>query len=210
MSALFLYGILLVILMLACIDIFYPSGTKKIILVIIELVLIAITRRYNLLFRQENLLLIVVSGLLGGQLVFIISMFLVNRPRRELWELVKPLGKWIRYYLNLDIMVRYLIISAYEELLWRGSIQYLLGNSIIAIFATSAFFLLRHLGSAHEFYPSELLELFLFSCFLGLVFFYTRSMCLITIIHATRDINLSYLRNSHGEQTISIENYDYL
>ncbi len=131
---------------------------------------------------------------MSGQLLFFLSLVLVNWSVKKAWNAIKLSLGFKRYYFNFRIILYYLVISGFEEVLWRATVQKLMGDTIIVIVLTSLFFALRHIRKSKTMYVIELLDIFLLSCVLGLLFLATHSIYLVTAAHTVRNINLSYLQ----------------
>lgn len=169
-------------------------------------ILIGFTQRHTVLFHSYSLWWFII-GLIIGEVLFFFSLSLIKLSLPEGFKLfLLDLGKFLKYHFShIMVVLRYLMISTYEEVLWRGTIQYLLfvylGKWGWAIFLTSVLFSLVH-QYKEEIYLLEAFELFLFSCLLGYLFVRYNSIYFVIIVHAVRNINISCLKYSFRKESL--------
>lgn len=187
-------GLIVLLFAGSFVSIFLPSNLRH-ALVVIEICLVVLFGQYKLFFQIHGFDIFLVGlGTLSGQLLFFLSLVLVNLSVNKAWNAIKSCQGFIRHYFNFRIFFYYLVISGFEEILWRATIQNLLGETLIAIVITSLFFALRHLRKSKTVYVMDFLDIFLLSCLLGSLFLATHSIYLVTAAHTVRNINLSFLQ----------------
>lgn len=159
----------------------------------IGLFLISIFQRYRILLNLYNYNpLWLISGLLTGHLLFFVSLIINRLSLKEALKFSLPFKSIYRYYLSHKLIVRkYFFVSLYEEFLWRGTIQYLLGSSYLAVTITAFLFTITHVRQRGN-NVFEILDLLLFAFLLGLLFFCYQNILFVIILHAIRNINISY------------------
>jgi len=187
-------GLIVLLFAGSFVSIFLPSNLRH-VLVIIEICLIVLFGQYKLLLQIHGFDIFLVGlGILSGQLLFFLSLVLVNLSVKKAWNAIKSCQGFIRYYFNFRVFLYYLVVSGFEEILWRATIQKLLGETLKAIVITSLFFALGHLRKSKTVYVMDFLDIFLLSCLLGSLFLATHSIYLVTAAHMVRNINLSFLQ----------------
>lgn len=84
--------------------------------------------------------------------------------------------------------------SVYEEALWRGTVQVLLGNGVLSILSTAFLFTLRHIY-LHRRQPRAasrlLVEFFLFALVLGVLYRLWGGLVPVIAIHFVRNLLIS-------------------
>ena len=187
-------GLIVLLFAGSFVSIFLPSNLRH-VLVIKEICLIVLFGQYKLLLQIHGFDIFLVGlGILSGQLLFFLSLVLVNLSVKKAWNAIKSCQGFIRYYFNFRVFLYYLVVSGFEEILWRATIQKLLGETLKAIVITSLFFALGHLRKSKTVYVMDFLDIFLLSCLLGSLFLATHSIYLVTAAHMVRNINLSFLQ----------------
>jgi len=158
----------------------------------IAILLIAAAGRTTLCLQPANYDLgWLIVGLIVGQGLFLLSLAINRLSIAEpLSCIASPRSHFSYSYEHPFILIKSLLIAFYEELLWRGTIVYLLGNSSFAVIASSLWFTSIHLHKRKEFVWVEWLDLLLFSMLLGLLFLTTTNLLFVTVIHAVRNINV--------------------
>lgn len=154
--------------------------------------LILFSGAYSYLWDVEHLGYYLLFGSISGQILFIMSLFLSKLSIRRAFSQLRVLS-FFRIFIKEKVLC---VISALatvfrEELLWRCTIQSVLGNSVMAVIITSVSFYIIHLDLSREvFYISHEIELLVFSFLLGFLFFYFESFYLVAAVHFFRNINI--------------------
>lgn len=144
-----------------------------------------------IVFKPSHLPKEIIWGILAGQILFIFSVLVTTLSFKITFNYLKKVVFLASYYLkSWRSAAFYLTAAFFEEVVWRVSVQSLLGYSYPAILITSLLFTADHWKKTKFI---ELFELFLFSCILGVCFYKTHSLILIVIIHAIRNVNSEYL-----------------
>ena len=179
---------------------FVTRLNKRFILTVLFIVLttfiIIKTKRYMLLFDTAFFdYRFILAGLLIGHVLTPFSIVMTQLSFKKGIEafsaILATLSNCYKYPL---VLIKYSFIGVYEELFWRGTIQYSIGNPLFAIPLTSLFFTIPHFIDRREVSVFELFELFTFSLLLGLCFYWTGSLSLVAAIHAGRNICLTYMK----------------
>jgi membrane protease YdiL (CAAX protease family) len=143
----------------------------------------------------------VLAGVLAGELAFAASL-LVLASRHVLAGFVRGSLAMAAAMLRRPLSVAYYVgLASYEEFLVRVTLQgAVLGGGPLAIGTTSVIFVLVHWMGRDEIVIAEVLEMFAFSCLLGYLFQLTGSFPLIVVVHAVRNLNISYLRGAASDR----------
>lgn len=138
-------------------------------------------------------------GLLGGHLVFALSLLVTHRNTREIAGHIGDLtgfGRFVRDH--PDALFRLLLVSISEELIYRATAQPLLsewiGHAGAGIVVVAAAFAVVHW---HFFRnpPLQSLEFVGFSLLLGALYYATGSIMLVIVIHTVRNLEIAYLEH---------------
>jgi membrane protease YdiL (CAAX protease family) len=194
-----------------CAGFLYRTNKQRQVLTLLKMALLLASGRYRLLWEGFDWPWVPL-GLLGGQIAFVVSVALVRASPRAALNHALPIRAFMPRGVLATVVGRYLLISAFEEVFWRGTVQSLLGGYQWAILASSAFFVLSHLPRSPAIRAIEAAELFLFSCMLGCLFLWSHSVHLVTVVHAVRNMNLWCIRyaayrqrrRSGGSKPVSI------
>ncbi len=139
------------------------------------------------------------AGLLGGHLIFLFSL-LITYPS---WKAVcdhfldlKPLWHYMEDH--PEVLMRFIAVSVGEELIYRVAAQPLLiamtGSTAAGLLIVSAVFCVVH----RHFFRNPFLqsvEFVGFAILLGVVYYATGSLILVIVIHAVRNIEITYLED---------------
>ncbi len=142
-------------------------------------------------------------GLLVGHLIFGISLLITHRNLRDCWEHFIDLGDLWMYTMESPIVLgRFALVAFAEEMIWRVAFQSMavawLGGLAGAWGVYGAIFIAAFLFSVahrHFFENSFMvsLEFLGFAILLGLLYHWTGSFILVIVVHALRDIEITYL-----------------
>lgn len=147
-------------------------------------------------FSMNNILLSI-----GGYFITIMYMHIYS-----VIYSFRSLSKAMFVKLTLNF-IEYALIFA-EEIIWRGYIQYLVlkffyvsisTKSIIdgiCIILISLFFTISHNMNAET---KQKIELFIFSCLLGFIYYYTNNIILVVVCHISRNNYIKNILLSNGE-----------
>ena len=144
-------------------------------------------------------------GFALGHVVYVFSSLMTNVTPKEILAYMKQSYKIIGYYTSRPgLFLSFLGMAYFEEILWRAIIQKelieVMGFSLVGIVATAAFFTIMHFKYFDEL-PIRWLEFSIFSLFLGWVYLETSSLLLVTVIHAVRNIHVTYFGHWDEEQS---------
>jgi hypothetical protein len=150
----------------------------------------------------------IAAGLLGGHLIFCLSLLVTHGSFRDAGLMLKDVdGLWNYGAEHPEVLFRFLGVGVAEEMVWRVGAQPILaavtGQAWIGIALAAAGFAVVH----KHFFTNPLIvsvEFVLFALLLGVLFHVTASFTLIVLIHAMRDIEIAYLehviKTEHPEQ----------
>ena len=159
----------------------------------IEVCIIAAMGRWKLLFSVNNLdpFFLILSPILGTFL-FYISLLINRLSFREATKYTFPFAHILRFYAtHLNRLGHYILVSLREELLWRATVQYAMGNSPLAVVITALLFTVIHIRS-NKVNLLELSDFMIFSLFLGFVFWRYENLVFVILIHTIRNMNLIF------------------
>lgn len=132
-------------------------------------------------------------GILAGCGLFGVSLVAVRGRVGNLADFLPIAYRNLR--LNLPPLTRLLVLGGraiYEEALWRGTAQAVLGNGWFAIGAVSLLFTLQHIYlsriNSRPVHPRAAAELFLFSVAVGLMYIASAQLLLVVGVHWIRNI----------------------
>lgn len=153
----------------------------------------------------------IAAGILGGHIVFCISLLVTHGSPRDAASMLKDVnGLWDYTADHPEVMFRFLGVGIAEEIIWRVGAQPILAEMTgivwVGIVLAAVGFAVVH---KHFFMnpPLVSMEFIAFALLLGVVFYITQSFTLVMLIHAVRDIEIAYLehvieteRPDHEEQ----------
>lgn len=136
-------------------------------------------------------------GFLAGHLIFGISVFIVCRSFRDGLRHFADINSLWEFAVDSPLVLfRYLGVAFSEELVFRVAAQTqlvkLTGSAWAGIVVIAAAFVLVH----RPIFQRErhvILEFIGFALLLGVLYHYTQSFILVIVVHALRDIEISYL-----------------
>lgn len=139
----------------------------------------------------------IVAGLIVGHAVFGLSLWAVHRVYADAWALFADLPSLFAFLKECpNLLLKTFMLSVTEELIYRVAAQGLLvealGRPAIAIAAVAIAFALTH----RHFYRNGLREsgeFLLFSLLLGVLYHYSGSLILVTLVHAVRNIEIAHV-----------------
>ncbi len=139
-------------------------------------------------------------GLLGGHLIFGLSVLATYRSWRAALEMLGQLGPLWRYVVdNPTVLMRVITASVAEEVIYRAAAQPLLirfaGGAVAGILITAMVFSLVH---SHFFRNTAIVsvEFVAFSVALGLLYYLTGNLTLVAVIHAVRNTEIHFLEDT--------------
>ena len=159
----------------------------------IEVCIIAAIGRWRLLFSVNNLNpFFLILSLILGTFLFYISLLINRLSFHEAARYTFPFANMLRFHAtHLNRLGHYIFVSLREELLWRATVQYVMGNSALAVVITALLFTLVHIRS-NKINLLELSDFMIFSLFLGFVFWQYENLVLVIFIHTIRNMNLIF------------------
>lgn len=166
--------------------------------------IVAAMGRYCVLLESAHYTpLGLVIAFAGGHVLFWISLAGTMWSVRATKRLFGQARSLVIYYLrNRRVVMHYLIVALREELVWRATVLYVLGNSLVGILATSALFAGVHVRRL-PLNVVTIAELFVFSACLGMLYVRTGNLVLVILIHMVRDVNVCWW--NHGRRAIIAE-----
>jgi len=159
-----------------------------------------------LLFQHDApSLLLLPQGLLGGIVLFTLSVWFIER--RSIFTLFKEYISNIRAFFRIGLkqfqgwlyILSTTAMVIYEELVWRVFLVESLGLYLYpGIVVITASFLFYYSHAAQRNFSKQSVDLFIFSLALTSLYFFTESFVLVVLIHWIR--NMIIIINSVGEQ----------
>jgi membrane protease YdiL (CAAX protease family) len=152
---------------------------------------------YDVFNRDLVFLPMFVLGLLGGHLLFGLSLLATHQNLRDtLAQLADVSGFWGFIKRNPEIIIRFAAVSFAEELIYRVAAQNILlewtGRPLLAIGLVAIAF-----GVVHWHFfrnpPVQSLEFMAFSVLLGAIFYITGSLLFVATLHTIRNLNIVYV-----------------
>ena len=136
-------------------------------------------------------------GMFAGHLTFAVSVWITHRNGQDAWKHFVHIRPILHFFQESPtLIIRFLVISVLEEIIYRAALQPLLinwsGSPLFAIVVVAILFSVVH----WHFFRNRLLdslEFLGFSIFLGVVFYYTGNLALVIIIHTLRNLEIVYL-----------------
>lgn len=141
----------------------------------------------------------IATGLVGGHIVFCISLLTTHGSIRDAGTMLKDVnGLWDYTVNHPEVLFRFLGVGIAEEIIWRVGAQPILtevtGYASVGIVLAAVGFAVVH---KHFFTnpPLVSVEFLAFALVLGILFYVTQSFTLVMLIHAVRDIEIAYLEH---------------
>lgn len=139
----------------------------------------------------------IAAGLLLGQLVFALSIWITQRDWRDAWGYFVELREMIGLLReNPGPMFRILSVAITEEVLYRAAVQPILidltGSVVVGLVLTVGVFAVVH----EHFFQNSLLqstEFVAFALLLGLLYYLTGSLVLVAAVHSVRNLGIFYI-----------------
>jgi hypothetical protein len=185
------YAIIILFVFFKVINIF----TRKIgaLSAVLGLLVIMLTKNYNLLWNFSNAIIVLSSFLPLGLLSFYLSLVLTNLNSRAIRSYFPPkLIFWDYIVIDRLYTLRFLFISFYEELLWRGAFLFLFDNIYLGLLLSSFLFALTHTNKKREIFIAEIFDIFIFAIFQGILMILFRNVYLLILIHTIRNLLIYY------------------
>jgi membrane protease YdiL (CAAX protease family) len=149
--------------------------------------------------------LYIALGLIGGHVIFGLSVLATYRSWRAALEMLGQLGPLWRFIVDSPmVLMRVITASVAEEVIYRAAAQPLFtrltGSAIAGVLIVAVVFSLVH---SHFFRnaPIVSVEFVAFSMALGLLYYLTANLTLVAVIHAVRNTEIHFL-----EDTLEREN----
>jgi membrane protease YdiL (CAAX protease family) len=159
-------------------------------------------------------------GLAAGHLIFGLSLLITHRCLSSTWEYFIDLGALWNYVIeNPLILGRFIIVGFCEEIIWRAAFQPMAVTLIAGwaaaaagpqaapwgVFAALMLVAVMFAVSHKHFFENSFivsLEFLGFAVLLSVLYHLTGSLILVIVIHALRDIEITYLEYLvHLEET---------
>jgi membrane protease YdiL (CAAX protease family) len=166
--------------------------------------------RADVFSRQLVSPVYIAVGLVGGHLIFALSLLLTHRSFRTAFDHFTDLSAlWDYIADHPDILTRFIGVAAGEEIIYRAAAQPtvidLAGNAYVGIVLIAAAFSVVH----RHFFRNPMeqsAEFAAFAIVLGVLYYWTGSLILVLAIHAVRNIEIAYLeymieQEEHEEDT---------
>jgi len=136
-------------------------------------------------------------GVLAGHLTFAVSVWITHRNGQDAWKHFTHIRPVLYFFQESPtLIIRFLVISVIEEIIYRAALQPLLinwsSNPIFAIAVVAILFSVVHWHFFRNRLPDSL-EFLGFSILLGVLFYYTGNLALVILIHTLRNLEIVYL-----------------
>ena len=136
-------------------------------------------------------------GLVAGHMVFGASLLITHRVLRDAAEHFLGLASLWRFLVEVpNLLLRFLVVSFSEELLFRVAAQPILiawtGSAAIAILIIAVAFSVVHKHFFRNSF-SQSAEFFAFAILLGALYYWTNSLIVIVVVHTLRNLESLYL-----------------
>lgn len=136
-------------------------------------------------------------GLVAGHLIFGLSLLITHRSLRDAATHFVDFGSLWEYVVeNPRILMQFIMVGVGEEVIYRVAMQPLLiswtSSAVLGILITALVFSVVH----EHFFKNDLLqssEFLGFALLLGVLYYVTGSLILVIVIHAVRNIEISFL-----------------
>lgn len=141
----------------------------------------------------------IAAGLVGGHVVFCMSLLMTHGSIRDAGTMLKDIeGLWDYSADHPEIVFRFLGVGIAEEIIWRVGAQPILAD--VSGFAWAGIVLAAGgFAVVHKHFftnpPLVSVEFVAFALLLGVLFYVTQSFTLVMLIHAVRDIEIAYLEH---------------
>jgi membrane protease YdiL (CAAX protease family) len=147
------------------------------------------TRGYALLWEAQDNLLALLLFLPLGILSFYLSLVLSNLNLKVVRSYFPP-KRIFWFYLITDrfFTLRLLLVSLYEELLWRGALPFVFGNLWLGMVSSAVLFSLIHVNKRREVFLAEIGDIFVFAVFQGILLILFRNIYLLIFTHTVRNL----------------------
>jgi membrane protease YdiL (CAAX protease family) len=172
---------------------------------ILGMIMILSTRGYVLLWDAQNNLLALLLFFPLGIVSFYLSLVLSNLNLSVVRSYFPPKRIFL-YYLVTDrfFTLRLLLVSLYEELIWRGILPFVFGNLWLGIVSSAVLFALIHVNKRRVLFLSEMTDIFVFALFQGILMILFCNVYLLVLIHTVRNLLIYYW--SLGKSSIYLGN----
>ncbi len=136
-------------------------------------------------------------GLVLGHLLFGVSLFITHRHVGDVARhFVDARGMVAFVKATPELMVRFAGVCVIEELVYRAGAQDMLmhrtGSPFVAIVVTALCFCVLHQHFFQNGWACAL-EFLLFSLIIGMVYYHTYSLTIVTLAHLIRNVESAYL-----------------
>lgn len=135
-------------------------------------------------------------GLLGGHLIFGLSLLITHRSAGDtLSHFFDFNGVWNFLAEHPYLLSRFIFVALSEEVIWRAAAQPFLIESLGLPLGLSVIALCFVLSHEHVFRNSVpvTLEFVAFALLLGAAYHWTGSLILVILVHALRDLEITYI-----------------
>lgn len=137
-----------------------------------------------------------------GYLIFAISSnyitFSIFNRSLSKGIILLDLHAYFTYLNNYLYLKHYIFVAFFEEILWRGLPQLILIDYLKYPFAVLLFvnslFVISHIISNSNITIPQMFEMFLFFCFVTLIYYFTHDIILVSVIHLIRNVNHDFIQ----------------
>lgn len=163
-----------------------------------EVLLIMLSGRYSVLFPIERAFIGFGIGAILGAGFLVFALYITKFSARTAAQQIRSLQNVPSYIITKKYnALHHLILVVKEELFWRASIQYLLGNTYLSVSVTALWFTAIHFDLENKAIAiMDYLELFLFSLALGFLFYIFDNIYVVTAVHFVRNIGILCIRQT--------------
>lgn len=137
-----------------------------------------------------------VLGVTLGYGLYALSSLVTQVTPKEIVAYFKDAGGFFRFYRQKPgLLLQYLFMAFFEEVIWRkliqGELSLMFGSLPLGVGVTAAFFTLMHFRYFTEL-PIRWAEFFAFSLILGTLYALSGSLFLVTLVHFLRNLHVTY------------------
>ncbi len=156
---------------------------------VLGVIVIISSQGYSLLWEAQNNLPAIMLFLPLGILSFYLSLVLSNLNLRAVRSYFPP-KRIFWFYLITDRFstLRLLLVSLYEELLWRGTLPFVVGNVWLGLVSSAILFSLIHVNKRREVFLAEIGDIFVFAVLQGVLLILFENIYLLIFTHTIRNL----------------------
>jgi membrane protease YdiL (CAAX protease family) len=137
-----------------------------------------------------------VLGVILGYGLYVLSSLVTQVTPKEILAYFRDGRGFLRFYRERPgVLLQYLFMAFFEEVLWRkmiqGELSLMFESLPLGLGVAAAFFTLMHFRYFTEL-PVRWAEFFVFSLILGVLYALSGSLFLVTLVHFLRNLHVTY------------------